>query len=185
MLKDIKETLLKDAKQSGEVLLKKAESELEAEFTKTKSEGERLVATAEAQAEATVENEKRERQSWAKIEAKRIVMDAKEDAVNAAFENLVDRLEDYTKTKAYSDTMKKKIAAAVSELGTKCVVHVKKGDKKKLSVSGAEMREGANILGGAIVESKNGKFKIDLSLEEMLDANRDELRKEIHARLFK
>lgn len=185
MLKDIKGTILKDARQEGELALKKAEEEVEAELLRARKEGEARVKRAEGEAEATVESERKERLSWAKLEAKRLLAEAKEDAVNAALDSLIERVKSYAKTRQYAEKAKAKISSAVKELGSRAVIRVKKGDKKLLSVNGAEVREDADILGGAIVESTDAKLRIDLSVEEMLNAQRDMIRKEIYRRLFK
>lgn len=184
MLKDIKGTILKDARKDGETVLHKAEGELEAELAAVKREGEAKVELASQEAKALTENEKRERLSWAKLEGKRVTAEAKEDAVNEVLDALMDKLEAYSGTKQYADKMKSGIAAAVKELGGKAVVHVKKGDRKLVPIPGTDVKEDASIIGGAIVESKDGKLRIDLSLEEAFSMRRDDLRKDLYARMF-
>ncbi len=185
MLKEIKGTILKDARTEGESALAKAEEELEAELAKVKAEGEAGIASAEAEAKSLVEGERRERLSWAKLESKRILAEAKEDAVKAAIDSLIERLQSYSGTRQYGERMKPLIAGAVKEVGGKAVIHVRKGDKKLLSVQGADIKEDADIIGGAIVESKDGKLKIDLSVEALLEARRDAVRKDIYGIMFK
>ncbi len=185
MLADIRETLLSEARKAGESAMKTAEAELESELAKAKKEGEALVHLAKTGAKSAVENERRERQSWAKIEAKRVIIEAKEDAVNAAFDDLIELLKKYAGTKPYAEKMREKISAATGEIGGKCIIRIRKGDKKLLQIKGADIIEGADIMGGAIVESRDGKFRIDLSLESELAQKRDEIRKDLYKRLFK
>ncbi len=185
MLKDIKATILKDAKKEGEAALLKAEEELEAELKKVKSAGEEKVALAEAEAKRLAESERRERISWAKLEAKRTVSEAKEDSANVAFDALIERIKRYAGTRPYAEKMREKIASAIREVGGKAVVRVKKGEKKLLSLNGIEVREDADISGGAVVESKDGRMRVDLSMDSMLAAQKDAVRKETYARLFK
>lgn len=185
MLKDIKGTILKDAKLEGELALKKAEEEVEADLLRARKEGEAKVKRIEGEAEATVESERKERLSGAKLEAKRLTAEAKEDAMNAALDSLIERVKSYAKTRQYAEKTRERISSAVKELGGKAVIHVKKGDKKLFPVNGAEVREDAEILGGAIVESRDARLRIDLSVEEMLNAQRDAVRKEIYKWLFK
>ncbi|VVB98244.1 V-type ATP synthase subunit E [uncultured archaeon] len=184
MLKEIKGTILKDAKSDGEAALRKAEDDLEAELAKVKGEGEARVAAAEREAAELVGNERRERLSWAKLEGKRVIAEAKEDAVRNAFDSLIDRVKAYAGTRQYAEKMKAKISSAAREVGGKAVIHVRKGEKA-ISGNGAEVRKDADIIGGAIVESKDGKLRIDLSLEALLDAERDTLRKAVYERMFK
>lgn len=185
MLKDIRETILRDSRKEGESSLRKAEASLEAEFAKVKEEGESVVDAAGREGLATTAAEKRERLSWSKLEAKRILTEAREDAVNAAFDDLVEKVKKYASTGKYASKVKPQVAAAAKELGPRAIVRVRKGNKRAFSVEGAEVRDDADIMGGAIVESRNGKFRIDLSIEATLDARRDSMRKEIYKRLFK
>lgn len=183
MLREIKGTILRDARKDGEAALRKAEEDLEAELAKVKADGTALVARAEQDAMRTVENERRERLSWAKLEGKRIIAEAKEDAVKNAFDSLISRLKAYSGTRQYSEKMKPRISSAVKEIGGKAVIRVRRGEKR-ISANGAGVRRDAEIMGGAIVESRDGKLRIDLSLEAMLDANRDTLRKAIYEEMF-
>jgi vacuolar-type H+-ATPase subunit E/Vma4 len=183
MLRDIRGVILKDAKAEGEAALRNAEEGLEAELAKVKSEGEARVSAAEKEAAELVENERRERLSWAKLEGKRVISEAKEDAARAAFDALIERAKEYSGTRQYANRMKARLASAASEVGGKPVVHVRKDDKA-LSAKGADVRRDADILGGAIVESRDGKLRIDISLEALLEAERDSLRKEIYERMF-
>lgn len=183
MLSDIKENILKNAKAEGEASLRKAESELEADFTKIKSDGEAKVAIALQEAKTLIENEKRERLSWAKLESKRILSDAKEDAVNTVFDTLLEKMNSYTTTQQYVNKMKQMISSAVNELGGSVVVRVKNGEKR-FAIPCAKIVGDADIIGGAIVESKDGKIRINLCLEELLNLQKDALRKEIYKRMF-
>lgn len=184
MLRGIRGAILKDARAEGEGALQKAEAELEAELARVRSEGEARVAAAEDEARKIVEAERRERLSWAKLEAKRVLADAREDAANEALESIIERMKLYTGSPAYAKLMKAKIADAVKEVGGRAVVHVRRVDRKLLEVPGADMAGDADIIGGAIVESKDGRLRIDLSMEAFLEAKRDFLRKAIYAALF-
>ncbi len=184
MLNDIRKTILNDAKIEGEILLHNAENEFEAEFTKIKLNGETKVALAIQEAKTLTENERRERLSWAKLEAKRILADAKEDAIRAMFDVLIEKMKSYTSTKQYADKMKTMITNAIKELGENATVHVKKGEKKLFAIPEASVKEDANIIGGAIVETKDGKLRIDLSFEELFNIQKDVIRKDIYTIMF-
>lgn len=185
MLKEIKGTILKDTRKEGEEALRKAEEEVEGQLARVKSEGEEKVSLAEREARAMVESERRERLSWAKLEGRRVLAEAKEDAVREAFDSLISRVKAYCGTRPYAAKMKEIISAAAKEVGGKAVVHVRRKDRKLLAVQGADTRGDADILGGAIVESRDGKLRIDLSMEALLEANRDAVRKEIYSRMFR
>lgn len=182
MLKGIKETILKNASEESEAALCKTKNELEAELKKTKGEGIALVTRAEKEAMQIIENERRERLSWAKLETKRIIAGAKEDALNIAFEDLFSKVKSYADTKEFAEKMKRKISLAIKEIGGNTIVHLKKGEKK-LFLKG-NVRKDVEIIGGAIVESKDGRVKLNLSIESFLDAQKDMLRKKIYEKMF-
>ncbi|MDD5336899.1 MAG: V-type ATP synthase subunit E family protein [Candidatus ainarchaeum sp.] len=184
MLQDIKGAILKEARKEGESALQKAEAELETEFAKIRSEGEAKVKSSEEEARKLVESERRERLSWAKLEAKRVLAEAREDAVNTAIEGLIDEIKAYSRTRDYAAKLRKSVSSVISEFQGKVVVHVRKADKNLISLPDASVSGDADILGGAIVESKDGKLRMDLSMEELLEANRDAVRKDIYAALF-
>ncbi len=185
MLSEIKKTIVRDARKEGEDSIRRAEEEVEAELARVKAEGEAKVALAEREAHALIEGERRERLSWAKLEAKRTLAEAREDVVNAAMDVLISRMNAYSGTRSYTQRMKAMISLAVREMGGNAVVHVKRAERKSLSVSGATVLGDADIIGGAVVESKDGRLRIDLSLEALLNAHRDEVRKDIYSRLFR
>lgn len=185
MLKDVRNTILKEAEKEGQIAFCKAEEELESEFVKVKTEGQEKIKFAEQEANGIVENEMRERLSWAKLEAKRIIAEAKEDVVSIAFDALIEKLRSYTTTKPYAVQMKAKILSALGEIGENAIVHVKKEDKTLFSALTREIKPDADIIGGAIVESADSRLKIDISLEEFLNAKRDKIRREFYIRLFK
>ena len=81
--------------------------------------------------------------------------------------------------------LKKTVASAASEMGKNAVIHLVKGDKKKITVpKGCKVVEDLDSLGGALVESADGKIRMDLTLETLFDVRRDDIRKQVSDKLF-
>ncbi|HID72795.1 TPA: hypothetical protein EYP38_02530 [Candidatus Micrarchaeota archaeon] len=133
-----------------------------------------------------LEGQKNERIAWARLEAKRILAEAREDAIKNVLEGFFEALGKAKKGKAYKGFMAKAVKSAVSELGTSgLVIHVCKGEGKLVGrVRGAKVVQDLDALGGAIVESKNGKMRVNLTLETLFESRRDELRKKISDKIF-
>jgi V/A-type H+/Na+-transporting ATPase subunit E len=183
MLEEIKDAVIREARKNGEARLHSAEAELEAEFRAIMSSGDKRVADAMAEAGAMVETERRERISSAKLEAKRLANEAREDAVMEALEGIFGIIKD-KKSKEFTARVKKLVAAGLSEFGGNAVVHVRKGEKKLYSIEGAEVAEDAKISGGAILESKDGRMRMDYSFESLFESGRDGMRKQAYLELF-
>lgn len=180
-------SLLKEADDEAAKIIAAAEDHVKEMKAKERSKMTGMEKQAEQEVEKVLKDQKNERLAWARLEAKRITAEAKEDAINNAIEEIFDSLGDIRKSKEYKDFMSKSIPAAASELGSeKLTVHVLKDDKKlvpKLSKS-CKIETDLDALGGAILETEDGKMRADLTLETLFELKRDDLRKMISAELF-
>ena len=60
-----------------------------------------------------------------------------------------------------------------------------KGDKSLIpALKGAKVVEDLHGFGGALLESADGKIRMDLTLETLFESRRDEIRKKIYEKLF-
>ncbi len=185
MLDDIKKKLVLEAKKEGEALVRKAEEQVEQELLKEREKGEQRVEKAIEKAKEIIENEKREKMSFARLETKRILLKAKDQKIREVIDKLIEKIKAFTKTKKYPPILKKLIKKGMEEVGKKSVIiHVKKGDKKHIKMK-ATIKEDANILGGVIIESKDGTIISDMSFDTILENSLEEIRREIYKEMFK
>jgi vacuolar-type H+-ATPase subunit E/Vma4 len=153
-------------------------SEERAKLSALKSEAEKSV-------EKMLDERSNERIAWARLEAKRVLAEAREDAIKSVIEQFFDELKKVRKTPEYKKFLKKSVPLAANELGKGARVHIVKGDKTALpKMNGVKIVEDLKGLGGALVESSDGKIRIDLTIEMQFDSRRDELRKSISDKLF-
>jgi vacuolar-type H+-ATPase subunit E/Vma4 len=123
--------------------------------------------------------------AWARLESKRIIAEAREDAIKSVLEDFFELLQKARKDKEYKRFMSTAIAQAATELGQTVTIHVLEGEKSLVpSVKGAKVVDDLEALGGAIVESSDGKVMIDLTLETLFETRRDEIRKQVYEKLF-
>ena len=128
--------------------------------------------------------EKNERISAAKLKAKKIVSDATNKTIDFAMEKIWLEFVKLPSKDEYETILKSLITSAEKELGSG-VVHVNANDfrlAKKISKNVSE--KPADISGGAIITSKNGKILIDNSLESIFDSKRDDVRKIIFSEIL-
>jgi vacuolar-type H+-ATPase subunit E/Vma4 len=179
-------SLLKDAETEAANIIKAAEGHIK----KMKEDERAKIASLKKEAETDVEKilreQRNERLAWARLEAKRIISEAKEDAINSAIDDIFSSLRELKKSKEYGSFMSKEVSSALKELGEKATVHVVKSDRKLLPKlpKGCKVLTDLDALGGAVIESKDGKMKVDLTLETLFELRRDELRKMISGELF-
>ena len=173
------------------------------------------IATINADAEKTAESEKnkilengkkqsdmRYQQiiSEAKMNARRAKLGAKEEVIEAAFNQATGEL----KAKAadgdeeYKDSLAKMIQEAANEIGTNdLIIHLNEADtnqfKKDLSsaesfeIEGIKFTLGEPIeaIGGAILKTSNGDIEVNNTIEARLERYKSILRSEVAEVLFK
>ena len=173
------------------------------------------IATINADAEKTAESEKnkilengkkqsdmRYQQiiSEAKMNARRAKLGAKEDVIEAAFNQATGEL----KAKAadgddeYTDSLAKMIKEAANEIGhDDLIIHLNEADtnkfKQDLSSSDSfeidgikfTLGEPINAIGGAILKTKNGDIEVNNTIEARLERFKSILRSEVAEVLFK
>jgi len=179
-------SLLKDAQNEAAEIIKAAEGHVKQMKADERGKLTTLEKQAETEVEKILKEQRNERLAWARLEAKRVVSEAREDAINNAIDAIFSSIGELRKSKEYKAFISKNVSAAVKELGAKLTVHVVKADKNLLPnlPKGCKVLADLDALGGAIIETQDGKMRVDLTLETLMELKRDELRKAISADLF-
>lgn len=179
-------SLLKDAQSEAEEIIKAAEGHVKQMKADERAKLTTLEKQAEKEVEKILKEQRNERLAWARLEAKRVVSEAREDAINNVIDAIFSSISEMRKSKEYNAFVSKNVSAAVKELGGKLTVHVAKADKNLLPKlpKGCKVVADLDALGGAIIETQDGKMRVDLTLETLIELKRDELRKSISAELF-
>lgn len=182
----LKGSLLSEASEDAKKIVEAAESHVSRMVEDERSRKASMKKDADREIEKLLEEQRNERIAWARLESKRILAESREDAIKGVLEEFFDSLEGARKTPEYKKFLAKAVPQAASELGGSVTVRVLKGDKALLpAIKGAKVNEDLDALGGAIVETSDGKIRIDLTLETLFEAQRDEIRKTIYEKLFK
>ncbi len=181
-------SLLAEAKKQAEEITKAADWHLEKMLTEEKAKRAILLKKAEEDAMQLIEEQRKERLAWASLEAKRIISEAREDAIKSILEDLFTMLEDISKKSEYKDFLKRTTVQALGELKSdRLVLHCKKEDKaivQTLVKDSTEIEDDLNSLGGFILETADGKIRLNLTLESVFETKREDLRKLIYQKLF-
>ena len=165
------EDILKDAKKHAEEIKKdyavKAESHYNEIVEKAKRDAELLLRREVSQASA---------------KCSKMLMDARNEILRSAVDELREKLNKITESKEYTDFLKRTLVEAIRILGEKkVVVKVRKKDKvlvkKILTALEDEMKdveiklskEDAAIAGGVVVETEDSRMIIENTLENKFE----------------
>ena len=193
-------SIMSEAQEKADVIIQDANANVSEITAKAEK-------TAEAEKIKILENGKKQSEmryqqiiSEAKMNARRAKLGAKEEVIEAAFNQATGEL----KAKAadgdeeYKDSLAKMIQEAANEIGTNdLIIHLNEADtnqfKKDLSsaesfeIEGIKFTLGEPIkaIGGAILKTSNGDIEVNNTIEARLERYKSILRSEVAEVLFK
>ncbi|HJU14814.1 MAG TPA: V-type ATP synthase subunit E family protein [Candidatus Nitrosotalea sp.] len=119
----------------------------------------------------------------AKLQAKKIIFDAINANMQSAFEVIKREIESYTKGPQYKKALETMVASAKKKLGQNIVVHCRDEDKSVLKDMGVTIGKSVKTLGGIVAENKEGTKELDLTFEELLRTNEDQIKSFLSERM--
>ena len=114
-----------------------------------------------------------------KLEAKKILFDAINKNLDSTFNIIRQDLVEYTKKSEYKTVLEQMIKTCQKRLDKKIIVHCKEEDKQFLNISDITIGSSIHTLGGIIAENDDGTKELDLTFEELLRSNEDEIKSSI------
>ncbi len=141
-------------------------------------DGINLLKKTEAEVSELLESKKKRKMAVARLEAKRVVMRAKEVVVEKAIDAVKQRLVDFTKSPEYPKALNRYVKAGASKINGDVRVTVRKKDRKL--IDGFSLTdEDLDCIGGAIVTSSDSQVLVDATLDQMFKDVRPILRQKI------
>jgi len=198
----IKSKILEDAKAEANKIIAQAEEEKAKILEKAKEAAEKKKAEILKKGEKEAEMTKSRIISEAKLEAKKKLLEAKEEIIEMAIDKLKEELAKLPEQPDYKDKLVKLIKdGAVSLGGGELVVRLNKRDldliedstlwnlEKEVEnatnkVTVLKKGEPVDITGGCIIETADGLKSLDNSLEAIFNRNMNEIRARITEKLF-
>jgi V/A-type H+-transporting ATPase subunit E len=178
-LEAVKEEILDSAREHADSIL----SEARKESNKTAREAEKKIAEMQQKADAgekkTIESIKRQELASAELENKKMLLEAKKQLIESAFEEAGKKLEllDDKKRESYIKKLLEKAKNDI-ELGH---AYCSKKDAKFLKGLNAEP---IDIIGGLVAENKEKIIRVDYSFETLLDSIKESELQSINKILF-
>lgn len=189
-IENITERIKKDASSKANVEISQAKAEADDILNQAKAELDKEKKALEMETEKVVKIQRNRAISEAKLEARKMNLAAKEEVITQAFELANERFTtlESQKTEGY---LNRAIKEGVSLLGTDVIVLCNSKDSQMVSkiASGINSQisvssEGIDILGGAIIRTKDEKAQIDATFEGVLERMKGDLRREVAQILF-
>jgi len=198
----IKSKILEDAKAEANKIISEAKEEEAKILEKAKEEAEKRKAEILKRGEKEAEMTKSRIISEAKLEAKKKLLEAKEEIIEMAINKLKEELAKLPEQSDYKDKLIKLIKdGAVSLGGGELVVRLNKRDMELIEdstlwnlekevenatnkVTVLKKGEPVDITGGCIIETADGLKSLDNSLEAIFNRNMNEIRARITEKLF-
>jgi len=178
-------SLIGEANREAKEIVKTAEWHVEQMLKEERSKEDGLKQRAQQEVNSRLADQRNERLAWARLEAKRMIAEAREDAISSNLEDFFSVLKEVRKSSAYKSFLEKSVLMAVEELGGKAVVRCVKSDSPILGkLTNIRLESTLEALGGAVVEAEDGTVRIDLRIETLYDIKRDALRKDVYDKIF-
>jgi V/A-type H+/Na+-transporting ATPase subunit E len=176
------EQLVEEIRRRGEAELAKIADEK----SKTTAEiagqrDQRLAALREEndrRIASDVARERAQKLAAAKLEARKLVYEAREARLEKAVDETRTLLSDYTGSDEYPAVLKRMFVVATSTLGKQVQVSGRAEDASTLSkVAGKSFDPKPQpILGGLVAETPDGSRRLNLSFDELLRLHEDQVR---------
>lgn len=177
--------LHKQSEAEGKKIISAAEKGAEKIQEQSREKTEESLRAAKKEAAAYVKQESSERITSARLSAKKLVDEARDEAVEASLRQVWQKFRSDSLGKGtYGDLLNRLIKEGMRELGsTDATVYVR--DEDRSLASGFRLGKlPAEYSGGAIIESSNGKIRVNKTLEETFAQKKGALRKQIYDKLF-
>lgn len=177
--------LHKGAEAEGRKLIRASEHSAEKAIEEANRKAKEGLEAAKKEAHTFVKQESAERLTSAKLSAKKVLDEARDEAVERAVVAVWAGFKAHAlKKSVYGELFGRLLKEGLAELGTsKAVLHVREEDRH-MAAGYKTAPLPAEYSGGLIVESLDGRVRVDKTLEEMFAQRRNELRKKIYSEIF-
>jgi len=176
------ESLVEEIRRQGEADLAALTASRDGEAARIGAERDRRVeevrtGTAHA-TEVEVAHERAQRLAAAKLQARKLLYEAREKRLEGALGETRVLLQEYTRSPQYPTVLKRMMAAATESLGKQLRILGRSEDAAVLSKLAGKSFDPAPqpILGGLVAETVDGSRRLNLSFDELLRLREDRVR---------
>ncbi len=166
-----------------------AEAELKATIDQQKAEGVRIVqdrdrriselrAASQRATDIEVGREKAQRVAAAKLQARKLLYEAREERLENGLQETRTLLAGFTSSPQYPAVLKRMVEVATASLGKQLRISGRAEDAAGLQKAAGKSFDPTPrpILGGLVAETADGNRRLNLSFDELLRLREDEVR---------
>ena len=177
-LEAVKEEIIRNAKESSSALIAEARREANRITKDAEKKIEEMRAKSEEETKKSIEIIKKQQLAAADLESKKMMLDAKKQAIEKVFEETKAKLAslDDKKREAIIKRLLEKVSKEIE------VNHVYCGKKDQKFIKGIAAEP--EIIGGIIAENKVKTIRVDYSFDTMLDSIKEKELQHISKILF-
>ena len=121
----------------------------------------------------------------ARLEAKKILFDAINTNMSTSVDAIKNELKNYTKKADYKKTLEKMILYAKRHLGDDITVKCRESDIPYIKDMKVIMGSSISTMGGIMAVDKSQSKEIDLTFEELLENQEDEIKNFLYEKMIK
>lgn len=198
----LRNQILKQAKEQAAEMLDRAQRVLERDLVYAQEEAEEIRSQQRAKVQPMVEMEKKKVLAAAEMQARRKLLEKKEELVSRIFTEAESKLEKLRGSEVYMDTISKLIEEGVAGINGDVIVEFGEEDKGIFTpeaMSSMESRVakslgrdlqlefrcvGNNVSAGVVIRSRDGRIVIDNSFAGRLKRLKEELRGKVSEMLL-
>jgi V/A-type H+-transporting ATPase subunit E len=185
------EEILSSIKSDTEAQYAKIVSDAKAEASKILSDAKQRSSEIALQGKADGQREAQEEHlrsvASAHLEAKRKVLEAKDELLRNYEEQAKKYLGEFARSPKYRDFLSRVVKDGISKIGPGAVVQVNSSDMQILRRENENLNispKALDCIGGAIISSEDGKRRVDNTLESIFGEKKEELRLRLSKQVF-
>jgi|SRR5690349_19031894 vacuolar-type H+-ATPase subunit E/Vma4 len=119
----------------------------------------------------------------ARLEAKKILFDKINLNMHSAFESIRREIKNYTKKAEYKKSLENMVNFAKSQLGQDVIISCRDADAQMIKDLNVTVGPPIDTVGGITATDKDGTRELDLTFEELLENNEDELKNYLYEKM--
>lgn len=184
-IENLKQSLIQQGSSEAKRLLAEAQKQADEILHSAKEKAAAISSESKKKTDAMISAQRNEKISAAKLRAKKMVSEARDEIVEVALGRIWDGLCELPKGENYEKIMKEFIVNGSRELGKGAIVQVNSRDAKLAKKFHDNLHpQAANITGGAIIMNGDKNIFVDNSLESLYKSKKEALRTVIYSELF-
>ncbi len=189
-LDDMLTSIQSQTESQASQIISDARAQTDSIIAEAKKRAESIISQSAQQSQKDVEEERMRVLASARLESNRRLLEARDEVLKGYEDQASKYLAEFASSPDYKDFFVRMTTDAVSKIGDDAVVQVNARDKqllkdpklKQLKVQVSP--DPLDSVGGVVVYSKDGKRRVDNTIESIFNERRDELRLKLSQQVF-